>query len=320
MPLRLDVKKQLVQRTDRIKGVDLHPTEPWLLANLYNGNLYLWNYNDSTLVKSFEVTELPVRAAKFIARKQWVVCGADDMQLRVYNYNTMDKIKQFEAHTDYIRSIAVHPVLPYVLTSSDDMLIKLWDWDKGWACCQVFEGHSHYVMQVVFNPKDTNTFASASLDRTVKVWSLGQPMPNFTLEGHEKGVNCVDYFTGGDRPFLVSGADDRLIKVWDYQTKHCVHTLEGHAHNISAVAFHPELPIILSASEDGTVKMWHATTYRLENTLNYGMERVWAVGVMKGSNNVAFGFDEGVSVVKIGKGFGCLIVNLYKLSVRRGAS
>jgi WD40 repeat protein len=39
-------------------------------------------------------------------------------------------------------------VLPYVLTSSDDMLIKLWDWDKGWACVQVFEGHNHYVMQV----------------------------------------------------------------------------------------------------------------------------------------------------------------------------
>ena len=55
------------------------------------------------LIKPFEVTNRPVRAAKFIARKQWVVCGADDMQLRVYNYNTMDKIKQFEAHTDYIR-------------------------------------------------------------------------------------------------------------------------------------------------------------------------------------------------------------------------
>jgi coatomer subunit beta' len=68
--------------------------------------------------------------------------------------------------------------------------------------------------------------------------------------------------SGGDRPFLISGADDRLIKVWDYQTKHCVQTLEGHAHNISAVAYHPELPIILSASEDGCIKMWHATTYR----------------------------------------------------------
>ena len=38
-----------------------------------------------------------------MARKQWVVCGADDMYIRVYNYNTMDKLKHFEAHTDYIR-------------------------------------------------------------------------------------------------------------------------------------------------------------------------------------------------------------------------
>lgn len=52
---------------------------------------------------------------------------------------------------------------------TDDMLIKLWDWDKKWTCTQVFEGHTHYVMQVVINPKDNNTFASASLDRTVKV-------------------------------------------------------------------------------------------------------------------------------------------------------
>jgi hypothetical protein len=44
-----------------------------------------------------------VRTAKFVPRKQWVVCGADDMFVRVYNYNTMDKVKQFEAHTDYIR-------------------------------------------------------------------------------------------------------------------------------------------------------------------------------------------------------------------------
>ena len=44
-----------------------------------------------------------MRSAKFVARKQWVVCGADDMFVRVYNYNTMDKVKQFEAHTDYIR-------------------------------------------------------------------------------------------------------------------------------------------------------------------------------------------------------------------------
>ena len=41
---------------------------------------------------------------------------------------------------------------------------------------------------------------------------------------------------GGDRPYLISGADDKLVKIWDYQTKACVQTLDGHAHNIAAVS------------------------------------------------------------------------------------
>uniref|UniRef100_A0ACD5ZMW5 Uncharacterized protein n=1 Tax=Avena sativa TaxID=4498 RepID=A0ACD5ZMW5_AVESA len=301
MPLRLDIKRKLAQRSERVKSVDLHPTEPWILSSLYSGSVCIWNYQTQTMVKSFEVTELPVRSAKFIARKQWVVAGADDMFIRVYNYNTMDKVKVFEAHTDYIRCVAVHPTQPFVLSSSDDMLIKLWDWDKGWACTHIFEGHSHYVMQVTFNPKDTNTFASASLDRTIKIWSIGSPDPNFTLDGHSKGVNCVDYFTGGDRPFLITGSDDQTAKVWDYQTKSCVQTLDGHSHNVSAVCFHPELPIIITGSEDGTVRLWHSTTYRLENTLNYGLERVWALGYMKGSRRIGIGYDEGTIMIKIGR-------------------
>lgn len=71
---------------------------------------------------------------------------------------------------DYIRHIAVHPTLPYFISCSDDMTIRLWNWEANWQNTQVFEGHSHYVMQVAFNPKDTNTFASASLDRTIKVY------------------------------------------------------------------------------------------------------------------------------------------------------
>ncbi|TYJ17985.1 hypothetical protein E1A91_A09G090900v1 [Gossypium mustelinum] len=301
MPLRLEIKRKLAQRSERVKSVDLHPTEPWILASLYSGTVCIWNYQSQTMAKSFEVTELPVRSAKFVARKQWVVAAADDMFIRVYNYNTMDKVKVFEAHTDYIRCVAVHPTLPYVLSSSDDMLIKLWDWEKGWVCTQIFEGHSHYVMQVTFNPKDTNTFASASLDRTIKIWNLGSPDPNFTLDAHQKGVNCVDYFTGGDKPYLITGSDDHTAKVWDYQTKSCVQTLEGHTHNVSAVCFHPELPIIITGSEDGTVRIWHATTYRLENTLNYGLERVWAIGYMKGSRRIVIGYDEGTIMVKIGR-------------------
>ena len=54
---------------------------------------------------------------------------------------------------------------------------------------------------------------------SLQVWQLGSSSPNFTLEGHEKGVNCIDYYSGGDKPYLISGADDRLVKIWDYQVQ-----------------------------------------------------------------------------------------------------
>jgi coatomer subunit beta' len=68
---------------------------------------------------------------------------------------------------------------------------------------------------------------------------------------------------------------------------------------VSFAIFHPSLPIILSGSEDGTVKVWHSSTYRLENTLNYGLERAWCVAYRKSGNEVAIGFDEGAVVVKV---------------------
>lgn len=88
------------------------------------------------------------------------------------------------------------------------------------------------------------------------------------------------------------------------QNKTCVQTLEGHAQNVSAVAFHPELPLIITGSEDGTIRVWHANTYRLETTLNYGLERVWCMAHTRSSNNVAIGYDEGSIIVKV-----CLVVS-----------
>ena len=111
------------------------------------------------------------------------------------------------------------------------------------------------------------TLTCLALDKALmvhflQVWNLGSSVPNYTLEGHDKGVNCVSYYYGGEKPYLISGADDRLVKIWDYQNKSCVQTLEGHNQNISCVMFHPELPIICTGSEDGTVRLWHANTYK----------------------------------------------------------
>lgn len=60
---------------------------------------------------------------------------------------------------------------------------------------------------------------SFMLKLNFKVWQLGSTQPNFTLEGHEKGINCIAYYSGGDKPYLASGGDDRLVKIWDYQVR-----------------------------------------------------------------------------------------------------
>lgn len=295
------LKKQFSSRTARVKGIDFHPTEPWVLTTLYSGRVEIWSYETGAKIKSIDVTEVPIRAGCFVARKNWIVVGADDFQVRVYNFNTGEKITQFEAHPDYIRCIAVHPTRPYILTSSDDGTIRLWNWENNWKLEQVFEGHQYFVMSLAFNPKDPNTFASACLDHTVKIWSLGNSTPNFTLNAHEtKGVNYVSYYPQADKPYLITSSDDKTVKIWDYQTKSCVATLEGHSANVSFAIFHRELPIIISGSEDATIKIWNANTYKLEKTLNYGLERAWCVASHPSSNSIGVGFDAGFTVLQLG--------------------
>ncbi|CAB1109313.1 unnamed protein product [Ectocarpus sp. CCAP 1310/34] len=90
---KLEIKKLLSSRSDRVKCVDIHPTEPWVLSALYNGHVFIWDYQASSMVKSFEVCQLPVRCARFIVRKQWFITASDDMHIRVFNYNTMEKAR-----------------------------------------------------------------------------------------------------------------------------------------------------------------------------------------------------------------------------------
>lgn len=300
MSIKIKVKKKLTARSHRVKSVELHPTEPWMLTSLYDGNVYIWNSDSKKVLKSVRVSDLPVRAATFVPRKNWFITASDDAIIRVFNYNTAEKVVELSAHRDYIRSLAVHASRPFLLSCADDGAIKLWDWERKWSCTQKFRGHAHLVMQVTFNPKDTNQFASASMDRTVKIWQLGSSQPNFSLR-HEHGVNCLSYHPGGDKPYIVSGCDGGSVKVWDYQTKACVQTMDGHVKDVYTVEFHPSMPLILSGASDGTVRMWHSSTFKMVTILNFDMGRVWALAVHRDLNNVAIGFDEGSMIIKLGR-------------------
>ena len=77
-------------------------------------------------------------------------------------------------------------------------------------------------------------------------------------------------------------------------------TLHGHTQNISSVCYHPYLPIIISSSEDGSVRLWNSTSYHHETTLNYTLGRTWSIACANDSNKIALGYDEGTIVLNLG--------------------
>lgn len=70
---------------------------------------------------------------------------------------------------------------------------------------------------------------------------------------------------------------------------------------VTSVQFHPELPIILSTSEDGKSIIHHSNSYNVLNTLEYNLGMSWATAVSAEDHNIiAFGYDEGAVLIKIG--------------------
>jgi coatomer subunit beta' len=212
----------------------------------------------------------------------------------------MEKVKEFEAHSDFVRHILVHPRDPYILTCSDDQTIILWNINKDFAQERVYEEHKSYVFKVAINPKDYDMFASASMDKKVKIWSFKGTNSHLTLEGHAAGANTVTFCPLNDKPYLASGSDDRTIKIWDYTNRHCVFTFEGHEDNISSLLFHPELPILISGSEDRSCKFWNINTFKLEDTKQFGYDTIWDLACQNSLNMVALGCEEATLVVRMG--------------------
>ena len=43
--MKLEIKKKLLSRSERVKSVDMHPSMPWVLIALYAGNVVIFDYN-----------------------------------------------------------------------------------------------------------------------------------------------------------------------------------------------------------------------------------------------------------------------------------
>jgi len=78
---------------------------------------------------------------------------------------------------------------------------------------------------VAWSPNN-KLIASASRDKSLKIWDTEKKESVATLEGHTDWVHCLAW--SNDGKFLISGCADSCIKVWDTETHECVETLQNH--------------------------------------------------------------------------------------------
>ena len=135
------------------------------------------------------------------------------------------------------------------------------------ACLQTLEGHSGSVTSVTFS-HDSTRLASASDDKTVKVWDAVSGACLQTLQGHSSYVMSVAFSHNSTR--LASASEDKTVKVWDAASGACLQTLQGHSSYITSVAFSHDSTRLASASDDKTVKVWDAASGACLQTLDIG--------------------------------------------------
>ncbi|KAF9125795.1 hypothetical protein BGW39_007136 [Mortierella sp. 14UC] len=192
-----------------------------------------------------------------------IVSGSSDTSILVWDLESGQTLQRLDGHVDSVLSVRFEKDI--VVSCSKDRTVKIWKISTG-QLLRTLRGHRAAVNAVQFSPESAapspfrgspRLVVSASGDKTIKVWSFETGECLRTLEGHARGIACIQF----EGNVVVSGSSDQSIKIWDLSTGACVNTLAGHEGLVRTLQFAGGR--IISGSYDETIKVWDQTSGRL---------------------------------------------------------
>ncbi|KAF9998619.1 hypothetical protein BGZ65_005889 [Modicella reniformis] len=195
--------------------------------------------------------------------EQQIVSGSSDTSIFVWDLETGKVLQRLKGHADSVLSLRFEKDI--VVSCSKDRTVKIWKISTG-EMIRTLVGHRAAVNAVQFSPESSSpspfagnprVVVSASGDKTIKIWSFETGECLRTLEGHARGIACIQF----EGNIIVSGSSDRSIKIWDVARGECIRTLVGHDGLVRTLQFTTRR--IISGGYDETLKIWDKETGKM---------------------------------------------------------
>lgn len=151
--------------------------------------------------------------------------------------------------------------------------------------------HNGWVLSLDFNE---SILVTGGRDHSIKIWSRNMDTVYKTLNHHTSSVYCVKLF----QQKLLTCSSDKTIAALNLdgittnpENVEVLHTMNGHTAQVWQIDCNTE--IVVSASDDSTVKVWSMATAKLQSTLSHS-DQVYTVVLF--NNFIISGANESIYI------------------------
>ena len=137
----------------------------------------------------------------------------------------------------------------------NDFKLRLWDGPT--RNYVELDGHKGGIWGIAAS-RDGSRLATASHDRTVRIWDTKTHKSLKTLVGHEGPVYAVAISLDGKQ--VLSGGADKTVRLWDAKTGRELKRFDGHTGIVRAVALTLNGKYALSGGNDKVLRVWDLGT------------------------------------------------------------
>lgn len=222
----------------------------------------LWDVATGQVIRKFRGHTQRVNAVKFNQPEATVILSASyDASLRAWDCRSRsyDPIQIMEDAKDSVTSLQVST--HEILTGSVDCKVRNYDLRMG----RLYADHTGSPVTSVSFSADGQCVLASSLDNTIRLLDKDNGELLNEFQGHKNEDYKVDSCFSSDDSHIVSGSEDGKICFWDLIEGTLVMTKDqAHKSIVYSLSYHPKEDCLLSASSDGTVKLWRTNDWTSE--------------------------------------------------------